>query len=180
MKILFCDIDGVLNSEAFFAEKTQNGTIYVSDNFPYSEICPNAVANLNHICAETGAFVVVSSTWRHGRTVGQLKDLFNGFGFTGKIKDKTPDLSGKVRGYEIQEWLDLHSERWTEYAIVDDDGDMLDCQKNNFVQTSFKTGLDRECADRLIAILNSGEVETVADCIAANLGSNGSSRPPES
>jgi hypothetical protein len=160
MKIVFVDVDGVLNSEAYFAEKTQNGTVYAPENFPFSEFCPKAVANLNRICAETGAFVVVSSSWRGGRSVGELKDLFNAVGFTGKIKDKTPSLANTRRGYEIQRWLDIHHERWTDYVILDDDDDMLPKQSARFIQTHFKTGLTDECADRAIAILGSTTTPT--------------------
>jgi hypothetical protein len=38
----------------------------------------------------------------------------------------------------------------TNYAIIDDNGDMLPIQTENFFQTEFKTGLTREIADKII------------------------------
>lgn len=40
------------------------------------------------------------------------------------------------------------------YVILDDDSDMLLSQRDNFVKTSWKTGLDSEKADNAINILN--------------------------
>ena len=65
MKIIFLDIDGVLNHEAFYKERyerVQNGEKL---NHPYSEIDSNSVTNLNSLIADTDAKVVISSTWRH-------------------------------------------------------------------------------------------------------------------
>ena len=66
------------------------------------------------------------------------------------------------RGYEIQGWIDTHE--IDNYVILDDDNNMLDTQRNNFVRTSENThhddcigigyGLTKICAGKAIEILN--------------------------
>lgn len=68
------------------------------------------------------------------------------------------------RGHEIQDWIDDHPEI-THYVILDDDNDMLQSQRNNFVRTANNInhpdcvdigyGLTKICAERAIRILNS-------------------------
>lgn len=54
MRVLFLDIDGVLNHRAVFVP---------GDVAP---ICPVALARLKALIERTGATIVVSSTWRRG------------------------------------------------------------------------------------------------------------------
>ncbi len=151
MKIIFLDVDGVLNSERFFAEKAKDG-LWVSDNFPYSEIDPLAVTNLNKIIDETGAMVCVSSTWRHGRTRTELQEILDKCGFTGTVIDKTPACDNRIRGHEIKLWSNK-ARPFERYVILDDDKDMLPEQLPYFVNTHFSTGLDDEATEKAIAIL---------------------------
>ena len=55
------------------------------------------------------------------------------------ILDVTDD-DGRLRGEEIQRWLDAHP-GIEQYVIVDDDSDMLDSQKEHFVNTDPEHGL---------------------------------------
>jgi Swiss Army Knife RNA repair-like protein len=66
--------------------------------------------------------------------------------------DVTPILHdlGLSRGHEIQAWLNEHPEV-ERYAILDDDNDMLEHQMVNFFQTSCRTGITPEIADRIVA-----------------------------
>lgn len=66
MKIIFLDIDGVLNNQV--DEERSVIKIDHPDDF-ISERC---VTLLNELIENTGAKVVVSSTWRIGKTVEQL------------------------------------------------------------------------------------------------------------
>ena len=67
-KIVFLDIDGVLNSELHYVEKSQQ-QLADEIGYPLSEISRSAVSLLNQIVEKTGAKVVISSTWRLGRPV---------------------------------------------------------------------------------------------------------------
>ena len=72
MKVIFLDVDGVLNSEQFWEEQTQSFryTAALNEGKTDDEIsvvayfAPDAVAWVNYIVAMTNAEVVVSSTWR--------------------------------------------------------------------------------------------------------------------
>lgn len=157
MKILFLDVDGVLNHEGVFSDR----------RFGYLPIDCLCVGRLHRVVRETGCQIVLSSSWRGGDW--QERKLAAEFVFECRYGDapygeylsvrhedgSTRRLSGadyEGRGSEIAEWLSRHPEV-TAYAIVDDDGDMLAEQKPFFVQTSFSDGLTDDHADRLIEIL---------------------------
>jgi hypothetical protein len=149
-KILFLDVDGVLNHRACFSP-SRGG----------SPLCPHAIARLQTVVEKTGCRVVLSSTWRTlPRFVDRLEEQG---GFPGRHEDwRTIEMPVEVkngvvmttrcRGEEIAEWLSRHPEV-ERFAIVDDDSDMLDAQKPHFVQTTFETGLLDEHAARLVEIL---------------------------
>lgn len=141
MKVLFLDVDGVLN---------WNKTV------AYLGINAKMVKRLRRVLNATGAYVVLSSTWR------KLPHSYAAFIRKTGIRpiSKTPVSPLGIRGREIQQWLSEHPEV-TAYAIVDDDGDMLPEQAPFFVQTSNETGLTDEHADMLIAVLNDGVVSTL-------------------
>lgn len=154
--ILFCDLDGVVNSETFYTKRA-NGK-YGDKPYPLSEFDPEAVAQVNRVIEETGAKFVVSSSWRFDK---DLKNIFEQVGFSNECLDFeiTPYL-GTIRGLEIkkymEDYLDRHPEDKIEsYCIIDDDIDMLYEQKDNFVNCdAYYGGLTKEKADEVIKILN--------------------------
>lgn len=159
MKVIFLDIDGVLNSEEFFVERTQNCRYDAYRSAGYSakmsrNLCSLdsiAIANLNHLITQTGAKIVVSSTWRSDDPF--LQEVFAVVGIPAYI-DITPYTVTRHRGMEINYWLDKHPEV-ENYVILDDDNDMLDKQLEHFVQTdAYKRGLSLENVEQAIKILN--------------------------
>ena len=159
MKVIFLDIDGVLNSEEFFVEMTQNCRYEEYRKAGYSarmsrNLCSLdsvAIAHLNHLITQTGAKIVVSSTWRADDP--WLQEVFAIVGIPAYI-DITPYTIARHRGTEIQQWLDKHPEV-ENYVILDDDNDMLDKQFDHFVQTdAYKRGLSLENVEQAIKILN--------------------------
>ena len=170
MKIIFLDIDGVLNHEAFYKErheKLKNGDKL---NHPYSEIDPKCVENLNSLCNDTGAKIVISSTWRHSG-LDYCKDVLEFHGFNGEIIDITPHSRDSMclRGNEILQWIrsnhDLVGDyyNFTEYVILDDDSDMLYWQKNNFLLIDRFVGLTMGDVFRAKKILNNGKILNVGE-----------------
>jgi len=133
MKIIFLDIDGVLNN--------------------YNTVCegvhwePGLVKILKRIIAETKAKVVISSTWR--RTEYYRNIIKNDM----KIDfiDVTPKL-WKKRGVEIQTWLD-ENPGVEKFIILDDDSDMVHLMPH-LLQTDGEFGLTNEIADEAIKKLN--------------------------
>lgn len=158
MKVIFLDVDGVLNSEVSREQERNN-----FDNWMEHEVSEMHVNNLKKIVDVTGAQIVLSSSWRfdHPKATGRdfiadplMKILDRKLKAVGlDIIDVTPDLRGKIRGVEIQDWLDRHSEV-ERFVILDDDVDMMEEQKPFFVNTTFKNGLTEEMANKAIEILN--------------------------
>ena len=155
MKVIFLDFDGVLNSEAFFKA---NGNRYLPETLDVA-----AVARVNAIIARTGARVVVSSTWRLGYSLVQLKDILGRHGLSGEVVGVTPviqdvdeDGIGVVRnaprGHEIQRWIDEQPEPPEAFVILDDEADM-EHLGNRHVRTLFDTGLGDDEVEAAVALL---------------------------
>jgi hypothetical protein len=135
--VIFLDIDGVL------------APIRRWDR--YGDLDPACIRVLNDIVASGGAEVVVSSTWRHGKTVVELQEMLDARGFAGCVVDKTPsDLSGAGRGEEIAAWLAGHAVDG--FVIIDDHGDMGEL-RTHLVQTHPARGLQPADGRRAIAVL---------------------------
>lgn len=134
MKVLFLDIDGVVNKQENFDRSKNPGP------YPIDSYCAFLVGRIQ---LQTGCEVVLSSSWRH-----HPEGVQNVSERVVQLLDKTPYLPG-VRGDEIKAWLDDHPEVES-YAILDDDSDMLDEQKPHFFKTSFKEGLTDEIAEKVI------------------------------
>jgi len=92
MKVIFLDIDGVLN-----CSKTHNPR-----NLPYV-IDPKLLKRFERLLERTGAKVVLSSTWRYD-PAGLFSAKRQGVPFIGV----TPDMPHKPRRKEILSWLKGH------------------------------------------------------------------------
>ena len=129
--ILFLDIDGVLNS--------LGSVLALGD--PSHHLDPVSVGLMARLCQETDAKIVVSSTWRIGRTVEMLKNELDKLGahkVADRIIDRTKDFRA-IRGKQIAQWIEDNAFEGR-YVIVDDDSDMLPEQKPYFVHTSWEDG----------------------------------------
>jgi HAD domain in Swiss Army Knife RNA repair proteins len=133
---------------------------------PLDEFCPELVSNLNDVTDKTGAKIVLSSTWRKGQSIEELRILFKLVGIKGELIDITPVLhfsnwSHSVpRGCEIQKWIEDNKGilgtnllSWKDYVIIDDDGDMLYWHRKNFYQTDRTIGLSPNLAYKIINFL---------------------------
>lgn len=147
MKVLFLDIDGVLNSDTFYLNRPKE---IKHLPHPLSEFDPTCVARLNRILAETKACLVVSSSWRHDPFIDRILDRA---GIKPKMWDITPYGMGRPRGYEIKKFLHEHPDI-ENYVILDDVANMLPEQQSHFVQTKYYYGLTDEDAEKAINILN--------------------------
>ena len=137
--MIFLDIDGVL------------APIRRWDR--YGELDPACIQVLNEIVAFGEADVVVSSTWRHGKTVAELQKMLDAKGFAGRVLDKTPTgMNGASRGEEIAAWLAENTVAG--YVIIDDHTDMGEFHAH-LVLTHPAHGLQPADAPRAIAVLRS-------------------------
>jgi hypothetical protein len=121
VKIIFLDVDGVLN----WAGTKERYRGYIG-------IDPTRVDRFNQIIdAYSDAKIVVSSTWRKGvhgaYEAGRdgIAAVLAKHGVRGEVIDITPIHSHgwKTRGGEIREWLEDHADEVTTYVILDDDTD---------------------------------------------------------
>lgn len=181
MKVIFLDIDGVLNSQLWYSKRRNFNTGEVNDKYPFYEFDPDAVIQLNRIIKETNSKMVISSTWRKNRTLEELQELLNYVGVEGEVIGKTNVLSlysrgeyvgSAERGNEIELYLNdigkFQRINWSKeeqqkyidkaiiknYIILDDDSDMLYSQREHFIQTTNEAGLDLIIADKAINVLN--------------------------
>jgi hypothetical protein len=184
ISLLFLDVDGVLNGTY---SQIVHGTLPHPDSgsphkgFVYGEEAIDKVAAslINMVCKATGSLIVISSAWRIGFTMEDLRTMMGTLGIdTSLIIGRTDTLhyEEKNRGNQIErflkdvvtpegrelmykhnrlgEWVKFEEKvDVTTYAIVDDDNDMLESQIDNFVQTTFLDGLKLSHVLRLGQIL---------------------------
>lgn len=159
MKLIFLDVDGVLNSENYIVSEFERlghdkyvETYLKQGGIPFD---PECLRMLRYILDVTGALICVSSTWRLCKD--QRERLNTALGkYSSRIIGYTKSLNG-IRGIEIERFLEDLKEIKApieKYIIIDDDNDMLESQKENLVITDFKTGLNVETAMKSVRILN--------------------------
>jgi len=158
-KIIFLDIDGVLNSSKFFEEQGFDPDVDEEGYEPLSlewwaqGIDPEAVKLVNEIVSRTGARVVISSSWRLNTNIGYLRRVLQARGFEGDIIGATPRLQGDHRGREIAAWLHAHGRDVESFVILDDDDDM-EPVRHRQIQSSFTTGGLRQAhVERAVELL---------------------------
>jgi hypothetical protein len=151
VRVLFLDIDGVLNRGGFSATAES------------SSLDPALVARLNVVLAATGAKLVLSSSWRYLILGGAMN--LAGFDYLlrthgvakGCLVGHTradEELTG--RGAQILRWIEEHGpvEAW---AVVDDvEIADLGGERWRFVHTDPRAGLLGVDADSIIGILTGG------------------------
>lgn len=150
-KLLFLDIDGVLNTSKYIAS--------VRDDYDdAAHIDPKKVSLVNFIVSETGARVVVSSSWRKYHTLKELDNMLKYKGATFSVIGTTPVLTDPKRriprGEEIQAYLDSMPETPKAIAILDDDSDMVHLSKFLIKTIYFGEGLTINHCNDCIKLLN--------------------------
>lgn len=159
MKIIFLDIDGVLNSTRSSIALNNSGEPHVTGGLCFSTIPgyeikftqeyfkldPIAVALLKRVVEDSSAKIVISSTWRIGSCLEHFVKMFECYGWDTKdiIIDLTSEIrvAGTIRGHEVEKWLQSNAHLdITHYVIVDDNSDFLPSQKEHFVQTNMNIG----------------------------------------
>jgi hypothetical protein len=157
VKVLFLDIDGVLNGHQQFK------------HMPYCKISRPCVRELNRVLVKTGCKVVLSSAWRYmvlngSMTLRGFEYMLKTHGLGGLseviVGSTVADEVEASRERQILGWVKSQHERLLiqkprRWAVVDD----LDLafparDRWRFVQTDGTRGLTRADGDRLIEILN--------------------------
>lgn len=165
MRVLFLDIDGVLNSHRSFVATHDNvealefsndsGWVARSMLLNKTQIDPICVSLINSLCNELDLHIVLSSSHRNlvvdseqstATNTDRVREYLRLLGITTSVVGYTPFCNtqnstyGISRGLEIREWVTLN--HVTQYVIVDDYDQFLPHQKPFFSITDQRYGFD--------------------------------------
>lgn len=147
MKIVFLDIDGVLNCTATY-DRLRERNLPIHDDADWIEA--ELLARLDRICERTGALVVVHSSWRHKYNfrAERFNELF--------AKHKTKhihvvDCTHGERWDGIAAWVYQQKGRVVAHVILDDMSPHEPLAAH--VKTTEREGLTEEHVERAVAML---------------------------
>lgn len=165
-KIIFLDIDGVLNTEKHnISLKKQKKS---SDKYGLL-FDPNTIKHLETIIESTHADIVIMSSWKF-LGLDSIQEMWKSRNLPGKVIDITPsnvsddfllnndlediDLANLyLKGVEIESWLSKFSKN-IKYVIIDDENVVLNSQLASFIKTNPYDGLTEELSKKAISILS--------------------------
>lgn len=156
MKVVFVDCDEVLNSDQHPGTETKPTLEYGDPEYYACGLDPFHIAVLNDIVDQTGALVVLSTSWRNAHTLNMLRSIFKVAGFKGFIVGdtprlfRTPDGEPRFRWHEIKLWLD-HAKP-DAFVILDDIDDMGPLSAHH-IHTTDEAGLQPEHVQQAVTIL---------------------------
>ena len=153
MKIIFLDFDGVMDT-AYYAHILEKEGCSGNDEF-VAVFDPNCVECLKEIIDNTGAEIVVTSSWKSLMTYRDLLNMWEQRGLPGYVIDMTPSSSEcRCRGDEIDAWLKECKED-CQYVILDDidESNFNEHQLPKLIVVNPYHGLDKEAAERAIELL---------------------------
>lgn len=155
IKVLFLDIDGVLNHDA---QREARKRVPIEHRVEGDWIDPVCVARVQAICDRTGAVIVLSSSWREMVGFDRTLKVLRAKGLTAEVIGQTPTSvpAGKwlvvalTRWQEIQAWLEAHPEV-IQYAVLDDDAEGT--PEDVYVYTKFSEGITDAHVERAVDLL---------------------------
>ena len=159
MKVVFLDVDGVLNTEDSLGE-SENDSDFIFDSHGVSPLERRCLTNLIKIILATDAKIVVTSTWRmfpdmmqfltrtidqfYMNAVSQLKSKqtktkTNNSVIIGSTIDAGAPPFGGGRGQEVRKWLESHPE--CDRFVVIDDGHKASFEESLFGEQNLSHGM---------------------------------------
>lgn len=167
-KVIFLDFDGVLNTEHNQNMLRYHGEAWQDEHGALFD--SKAVAELKRIVDDTGADIVIESSWKYigleamqqmwaernmpGAVIGITPSSASDSWLLSANPDDFDPANGRWKGVEIEAWIadNLHED--ARFVIIDDEYVILDSQQPHFVQTDSYDGITPELADKAIEILN--------------------------
>jgi hypothetical protein len=152
MKVLFLDMDGVLNNQQAFLRDRPKGLRYWAPE--------NVAVFKNMMKRLPDVKIVISSAWRINVSVPQFNQMLKAIGVKNKVIGITPaglpnqDVDDGIiiaharRGHEIAAWL-KENPQVKKFVILDDSDDMAHLI-DRLVHTRWASGLLQEHADEII------------------------------
>jgi hypothetical protein len=162
-KIIYLDIDGVLNTDDFL--------LHSEDDSLEGQLDPELVLNLAQIVNATGAKIVLISSWRSLKNITPetltvilnkvlAKSAFSGSHIPLKVVAFTPILPSGNRGREILNFISEHRLSGKPYVVIDDEKShyhrklKYSAYAGNFIEVDPNKGLDSNVVKKAIEILN--------------------------
>jgi len=157
VKVIFLDIDGVLNNELYLKEQYKTFSAKEMEKHPSNYISNDNIIQLNSLCDRTDASIVISSSWRKMLSLDEIKTalLEKGFAYQDRIIGITPELGSSTRvidrGSEIKEWLKTNA---VDKFVIIDDGDDMGNLFSYLIKTDYIFGLQEKHVFAALFILN--------------------------
>ena len=167
MKVLFMDVDGVLNDEDWWRTRSPKPDPRHPPEILVKNIDTSRVILINEIVARTGCEVVLSSATRSNPLMpevlllaGLAKPLLGAIPIM-QFAHTFRDFDGaertlwieKTRAEEVEEWLRLNP-GVEAYAVVDDqDHGWAEAMESRLVRTSMATGLTQDHVEAIVELL---------------------------
>ena len=152
LNVIFLDIDGVM--------VTRNSITKHQNTKDFDESC---VEQLNRILAtKENIGIVITSTWRIGLALDDMRAILEAQGIKGNIIGLTPrgrvitrdNTPSPTRGDEIYTWLvtSFSSDEILKIKafVIDDEASDIGIMNDCLFETQFQDGLTKEVADDII------------------------------
>ena len=161
-KLVFLDLDGVINSLEY---NVGMENIERDRRFRLDDYDPVKVGLIRFIYKMTSAKIVISSSWRIGKSPDWFIGFFESVGWPSPpIIDCTTTATVKKdgigRGDQVDHWLEQKHPGYrydpnVNYVILDDDSDFYDWQPH--IKTHFLTGITLKEVVKAIDMLGFGQ-----------------------
>lgn len=151
MRVIFLDVDGVLNNGRAFKESHRLGCLGCgTDALAYENM-----KRFRELYDAVDAKVVLSSTWREFPEANRLIRCAL-FSWGIPVYDQTPIIDCFKRGEEIYSWMEHQPEKIESYVILDDlEFDFAKwCMSEHHVKTNDSHGLCLRHVREAIKILS--------------------------
>lgn len=155
LRVVFLDVDGVLNHSAVYAACTRRG----GPTIPEDWIDPRCVARVDTLCDRTGAVLVISSSWPSYLGNVRFEEVMRACGLrapivgfcSGAVPEGVAPEESHTRWGLISGWLAGRSrvESW----VILDDCDWAGFPADRFIQTDQAVGVTDADVERAVSIL---------------------------
>ena len=145
MKVIFLDIDGVLNTTRIMIAYGKGVTGSFEEQA--SRLDPIPILFLRRLVKYADVKIVLSSTWRLCKEWRELSEITQL-----PISARTPFLDD-IRGRDIEKWM-TDNPGVTQYVIIDDDSDLLPEQLPHHVLINEQNGISFENMESICKLLD--------------------------
>ncbi len=124
LRVVFLDIDSVLNDDAFLRESLRGHETITVWSIELARKCldPVRIARLQRVIDAADAAVVIVSGWRRWAPVEEIAEALRDAGLRAEVLGAVGGvkMSGDLRASATHEWLRKHPDV-TSWVVIDDD-----------------------------------------------------------